>query len=379
MKENFNTQEYRDNLAKDLKDIRKDDPDKAQELLADAKETDEYKYSKYEHSRERNYNLRVKKEKELGKFDKNYLVDSGLYGLMAGYRTFQHGVLRGNKEFQDSFRNALKSGYWAEHELPTIEKLYDNVSDEKKETVAKINDCIKRLNQVIKNPDSETLEGDFAETYNKLNEQLIWYNSAEPFQNRANLENSKLELKKEEYFRNIEKETLEKIINIIQHAIRMEGIIVHTDSSIKGKVIKKFEEDKENVDTTGGTLEDDSYFSTNSGWLEELMEKGQIARITNMQIAPGPDTEGYFATQYYLKKDGTCTVDVETTENVLKEELFQKFTGHTESFEVKLGEVIKMLDNDKKIAQELITEVEKTDAEYGEMGYRDFINRINLD
>ena len=47
--ENFNAKEYRDNLAKDLKDIRKTDSEKAQEILSEAQETDEYKEAKKIH------------------------------------------------------------------------------------------------------------------------------------------------------------------------------------------------------------------------------------------------------------------------------------------------------------------------------------------
>lgn len=40
--ENFNAKEYRDNLAKDLKEIRKTDPEKAQKVLSEAQQTNEY-------------------------------------------------------------------------------------------------------------------------------------------------------------------------------------------------------------------------------------------------------------------------------------------------------------------------------------------------
>ncbi len=40
--ENFNAKEYRDNLAKDLKEIRKTDPEKAKKVLEEAKKTEEY-------------------------------------------------------------------------------------------------------------------------------------------------------------------------------------------------------------------------------------------------------------------------------------------------------------------------------------------------
>lgn len=51
--ENFNAKEYRDNLAKDLKDIRKDNPEKAQEILASAKNTEEYQEAKKMHQENR--------------------------------------------------------------------------------------------------------------------------------------------------------------------------------------------------------------------------------------------------------------------------------------------------------------------------------------
>lgn len=44
--ENFNAKEYRDNLSKDLKEIRKTDREKAQVVLADVQESREYKLSK---------------------------------------------------------------------------------------------------------------------------------------------------------------------------------------------------------------------------------------------------------------------------------------------------------------------------------------------
>jgi hypothetical protein len=141
-------------------------------------------------------------------------------------------------------------------------------------------------------------------------------------------------------------------------------------------VIEKFKEEKEKFDIAE-TIEDKSYFTIESGWLEELMEQGQIARLTNMQIMPGDD--GYFAVNYFLKKENTCYVHSESSENDLEKELFEKFTGNTEPFEVNLNDVTKMLDSDKKIAQELISQAEKTVEEMGEIeDYRDFIGRINL-
>lgn len=47
--ENFNAKNYRDNLAKDLKDIRKDNPEKAQEFLREVQETEEYQEAKLIH------------------------------------------------------------------------------------------------------------------------------------------------------------------------------------------------------------------------------------------------------------------------------------------------------------------------------------------
>lgn len=43
--EKFNPQKYRDNIAKDLKEIRKTDPEQAQTVLAQAEETEEYQES----------------------------------------------------------------------------------------------------------------------------------------------------------------------------------------------------------------------------------------------------------------------------------------------------------------------------------------------
>ncbi len=51
--ENFNAKEYRDNLAKDLKEIRKTDPEKAQETLEEAQQTEEYQEAKRAHHENR--------------------------------------------------------------------------------------------------------------------------------------------------------------------------------------------------------------------------------------------------------------------------------------------------------------------------------------
>jgi hypothetical protein len=51
--ENFNAKEYRDNLAKDLKEIRKTDPEKAQEILEEAQQTEEYQEAKRTHHENR--------------------------------------------------------------------------------------------------------------------------------------------------------------------------------------------------------------------------------------------------------------------------------------------------------------------------------------
>lgn len=61
--ENFNAKEYRDNLAKDLKEIRKTDPEKAQEVLAEAQETEEYQEAKRIHLE--NKSIKVKELKEI--------------------------------------------------------------------------------------------------------------------------------------------------------------------------------------------------------------------------------------------------------------------------------------------------------------------------
>lgn len=52
-KPNFNHKEYRDNLAKDLKDIRKNDPEKAQEILQQESSTIRYQEAKEVHNEER--------------------------------------------------------------------------------------------------------------------------------------------------------------------------------------------------------------------------------------------------------------------------------------------------------------------------------------
>ena len=50
MKENFNSQGYRDNLAKDLKDIRETDPELAQKILTEEKESIRYNLAKKENA-----------------------------------------------------------------------------------------------------------------------------------------------------------------------------------------------------------------------------------------------------------------------------------------------------------------------------------------
>lgn len=47
--ENFDSKRYRDNLAKDLKEIRKADPEKAHEILTKAQETEQYQEAKRIH------------------------------------------------------------------------------------------------------------------------------------------------------------------------------------------------------------------------------------------------------------------------------------------------------------------------------------------
>lgn len=52
-KQKFNSQNYRDNLAKDLKDFRKSDLDEAQKILEEEKKTSRYKMAEGSHSKER--------------------------------------------------------------------------------------------------------------------------------------------------------------------------------------------------------------------------------------------------------------------------------------------------------------------------------------
>lgn len=49
-KPNFNAKEYRDNLAKDLKEIRKTDPEKAQKFLKEIRKTEEYLEAQRQHT-----------------------------------------------------------------------------------------------------------------------------------------------------------------------------------------------------------------------------------------------------------------------------------------------------------------------------------------
>ena len=53
MKENFDTKNYRDNLAKDLKDIRENDPEKAQQVLEEEQKTIRYQESNTIHAENR--------------------------------------------------------------------------------------------------------------------------------------------------------------------------------------------------------------------------------------------------------------------------------------------------------------------------------------
>ena len=67
MKEDFNSQEYRDNLAKDLKEIKKTDPKKAQEVLEGEKNTKEYKVAKIAHD---DFHEQVKIQDSFERMDK---------------------------------------------------------------------------------------------------------------------------------------------------------------------------------------------------------------------------------------------------------------------------------------------------------------------
>lgn len=51
--ENFNAKEYRNNLAKDLKEIRKTNPENAQDILKEAQKTNEYQETKKTHQEEK--------------------------------------------------------------------------------------------------------------------------------------------------------------------------------------------------------------------------------------------------------------------------------------------------------------------------------------
>lgn len=64
--ENFNPKEYRDNLAKDLKDTRKTDTEKAQEVLSEAQETEGYQEAKKIHQENRKEMREKEFEKEFG-------------------------------------------------------------------------------------------------------------------------------------------------------------------------------------------------------------------------------------------------------------------------------------------------------------------------
>ncbi len=50
--ENFNTKKYRDNLAEDLRNVRKNDPEKAQQILNEEQQTIRYKEADLAHDKE---------------------------------------------------------------------------------------------------------------------------------------------------------------------------------------------------------------------------------------------------------------------------------------------------------------------------------------
>ncbi|MFO0743449.1 MAG: hypothetical protein U0469_00105 [Candidatus Paceibacterota bacterium] len=77
--ENFNAKEYRNNLAKDLKEIRKTDPEKAQEMLIENQETEQYKQAR----KDREENKLKLEDKKLSEYLQN-IEDKGIkYKIMA--------------------------------------------------------------------------------------------------------------------------------------------------------------------------------------------------------------------------------------------------------------------------------------------------------
>lgn len=369
---NFNPEEYRDNLAKDLKEIRKTDPERAQEVLGEARETSEYKYSKFHHIREKNLKNFSKEIRNAGRTDLPYFhKNEKLYALSASYRALS--------SFPKEYLELLKR---YKGEFPKIDEVFD-VAEENPETIEKINLAIDKLNTTLNNNDSSTFLEDLGDALNDLGVNFAFISSdvdmngfykerVYPWIDKY----STLEIESLKYFKDIEKEVLEKVLSIVKHATEIGNAVVHTHPIIKNKVMENLKSGEDGFNISYQII-DDSYFSIENGWLEELIKKNQIAIISNMQLAPGDD--GYFAIDYYLKKDNTCDVESESTENYLKKELFEKFTAHNEPFQVKLDDVIGMLDNDKKVAQDLIVQAEKTNDEMGEIrNYEDFIDRINL-
>jgi hypothetical protein len=205
---------------------------------------------------------------------------------------------------------------------------------------------------------------------------------------------------KESYFKNIDKKIIDEVVDTLI-SLKEYNPIIHTDNSIKKIIEDKLSSEDKII------INDDSYFSDESH-LEDMIKKNVLARIDDMVLSPG--NEGFFQIEYMIKKDKKIIVGFEATdaqksgfdswdftenkainnrlirelkkedddENMVK--MFKKFTGHSEPYEIDLSQLKDMFANNKKVAESLKKEVEKTIEELGEVtSYRDFISRINIE
>ncbi len=125
--EKFNHKQYRDNLAQDLKDIHKTDPEMAQKVLGEEKETTRYKYSKDLQDKERVYKLENKTKND---------IEEKIHNLFSPYLGARYGSYN---EFTRKNINEIKN-LLIEKQVPldtenSILKMHTEIPNEYKECI----------------------------------------------------------------------------------------------------------------------------------------------------------------------------------------------------------------------------------------------------
>lgn len=152
--ENFYAKTYRDNLAKELNEIHKTNPEQARDVLEESKKTKEYQEAKKLHQDSN-------KEEKRSYISNDYANEYHPLGMIFRMSDFNN--------LKDELKNNvyLKNFHMKTYEEKAEIMGYPPISNKIKDKIARINELANQMNQIISNPD-ELDENAFRQIYDEL-------------------------------------------------------------------------------------------------------------------------------------------------------------------------------------------------------------------